>query len=177
MRSSEKLQLCHARSLHLMVLLFSPLSVFFGLLRVRCGSIIQRVRDISDLSVFTAIVERTLWRASRTVHLSCFYWARRTRAFMWQPRVVFCALLSRDEAESFPKNYTNVWRRSVWGHTMLQDLFVQFRDPSKHCVVPVLRLLFRWLRWPQSSFCSWSFMSIHLLRLDHCISCKNVCKT
>ena len=57
---SEKLQLCHARSLRLMVLLFDPSSVFFVRLRVRCGSIIQRVRDISDLSVFTAIGERTL---------------------------------------------------------------------------------------------------------------------
>ena len=62
--SSEKLQLYHACSLRLMVLLFDPSSVFFVRLRVRCGSIIQRVRDISDLSVFTAIGERTLWRAS-----------------------------------------------------------------------------------------------------------------
>ena len=58
--SSEKLQLCHARSLRLMVLLFDPSSVFFAQLRVKCGSIIQRVRDISDLSVSTAIRERKL---------------------------------------------------------------------------------------------------------------------
>ena len=62
--SSEKLQLCHARNLILMELLFDPPSVFFVQLRVKCASIIQRVRDISDLSVSTAIGERTLRRAS-----------------------------------------------------------------------------------------------------------------
>ena len=62
--SSEKLQLCYARSLRLMVLLFDPSSVFFVRLRVKYGSIIQRVRDISDLSVFTAIGERTLCKVS-----------------------------------------------------------------------------------------------------------------
>ena len=56
---SEKLQLCHARSLRLIVLWFDQSSVFFFRLRVKCGSIIQRVRDISDLSVSTAIGERT----------------------------------------------------------------------------------------------------------------------
>ena len=59
-KSSEKLHLCHARNLRLMFLLFNPSSVCFVRLGVSCGSIIQRVRDISDLSVFTAIGERTL---------------------------------------------------------------------------------------------------------------------
>ena len=63
-KSSEKLQLYHARSLPLLVSLFDPLSVFFVWLRIKCGSIIQRVRDVSDLSAFTAIGEKALWRAS-----------------------------------------------------------------------------------------------------------------
>ena len=44
-------------------------------------------------------------------------------------------------------------------------------------VVPALRLLFRWLRWPQSSFCSWSFRSTLSLRLGHCISSENIYNT
>ena len=71
--SSEKLQLYHACSLRLMVLLFDPSSVFFVRLRVRCGSIIQRVRDISDLSVFTAIGKGHCEGLRRTVPLSCSY--------------------------------------------------------------------------------------------------------
>ena len=58
--SSEKLQLCHAPIRRFMVLLFDPSTVFFVRLRVGCGSSVQRVRDISDLSVFKAIRERTL---------------------------------------------------------------------------------------------------------------------
>ena len=39
--SSDKLKLCHAGSLRLMVLLFDPLSLFFVRLMVNCGNIIQ----------------------------------------------------------------------------------------------------------------------------------------
>ena len=58
--NSEKFHLCYARSLRLMVLLFDPSFVFFVRLRVRCGNIIERVRDISDLYMFTPIGERPL---------------------------------------------------------------------------------------------------------------------
>ena len=50
--SSEKSQLCHARSLRWMVLLFDQSSVFFVRLRVKCGSITQRVRDIGSIRVY-----------------------------------------------------------------------------------------------------------------------------
>ena len=50
--SSERLQLCHARILRLMVLLFDPSSVFFVRLRVRCGSIIEAQRYIGSLRIY-----------------------------------------------------------------------------------------------------------------------------
>ena len=68
--SSEKLRLCARWS----VFLFDPSSVFFVRLRVRCGSIIQRVRDISDLSVFTRQSGREHCEGLlRIVRLSCSY--------------------------------------------------------------------------------------------------------
>ena len=110
----------------------------------------------------------------RTVPLSCSYRAWRTRASKWRPRGIIGALLPRDEAGSGPKNYSMLRRRNVRGRAMLQDLWVQCRERSKRCVVPALQLLFRWLRWSQSSFCSWSFRSNLSLRLDHCISRANI---
>ena len=96
----------------------------------------------------------------RTLPLSCSYWAWRTRASLWQPRGIFLALLPRDEAASCSKTYPMMRRRNVQERAMLQDLWVLCRERSKRCLVPAMRLLFRWLRWPQSSFCSWYFWSI-----------------
>ena len=41
---------------------------------------------------------------------------------MRRPRGIFRALLPRDEAVSYPKNYPLVRRQNVWGSAMLQDL-------------------------------------------------------
>ena len=142
---SKKLQLCHSRSLRLMVWLFDQSSVFFVRLKVKCGRIIQRVRDISDLSVSTAIGEKTPWRAlancspvlflesvkNEGFHVTTSRYISRTVTAWWGWKL--SQILSDGAATE---------RSGAWN---VAGSMSAVSERSNHCVVPALRLRFRWL--------------------------------
>ena len=175
--SSEKLRLCHARSLRLMVLFFDPSSVLFVGKSVRCGSTIQRVRDISGLSVFTAIWERTLWKASAHCSLSCSLLSVKKEGFHVTTSQYISRTVTAWWGWKLSLNFSDgVATERSWACDIARSMSAVSGTVNSY-VAPALRLLFRWLRWPQSSFCSWRFSPTLSLRLDHCFSHEKIYNT